>query len=1113
MHTKDIPRSWALIGPYGSGKSSFAIFLSHLLGNPKNSKTKAALQILHKEDEQLENIFSKNTKQSKGYLSVMLTGSPEPFAKRFLKCLYDSAINFWENRRGPMPKIVEKLQLLSEQKEISLQLIISHIEKLQKAISKIGGKGIVFILDEFGKFLEYDARHYGTNDIYLMQLLAELARNGNKANILIFVLMHQGFEQYAKGLGENLRNEWSKIQGRYESIPFLETTEQILKIMSRAFIADFDKKQKKQIYKKCHKIVNILAKEKALPGILDIDSALDIFSRCYPLHPLSTLILPFLCNKMAQNERTLFSYLGSKEIFGFNYCINELTKIGQWVAPWEIYEYFILNQPAVLDDPITHRRWAEVVTAIERLGDAPVEQIQLLKTIGILNIIGAQGGLKASKEIIKLCMTNEKKVMEAVKKLQEKSIIQFRKYSSEYRVWQGSDFDLDLAVKDELNQMGLFNLPQAINKRTSLQPIVARRHTIRTGTLRYFQPIFVDSQSYSKENSKSLNQRIIIFLSESPEDTDVFFKKVLSFFSEVNIVALWHNGIQLREAVGEVLALDRVLVSRQELNSDVVAKREFNDRLSAAEQLEDTLLTLFIDKPQDALWYWKSKKISVNSKRDLQKALSSILDQVYHYSPIIKNELINRDKPSAQAIAARNKLVLALRYHEDKEDLGIDKFPPEKAIYRALLKASGIHQKEKDHWKIMDPTKQKSSEKDHYNIRPVWKKIKSFIFSTKKMPKSFAELDKNLLAPPYGLKAGILPLMYFTVYTCYQDDLAFYENGNYIPYITDQHIERFLKRPQIFSIQHIWMNEIRASLFKQYIKLLYGDESQKKTLLSITRQFAQFMSGLEDYTKNTTRISDTAQKVRKSFDIAKSPDDLLFNKLPKACGFDSISPDDSEEKKIDDFAVVLVKIIRELKQTYEHMLLDMQKIISKTLLFDISQDLSLSKLRIKVRARYEDLHKYTTDVKDLKPFIENLSAEDCTDENWINKLLLFLSKKAPKRWTDVDRDNAVFNLTKLSKRLIDLRILQDQFLKNKTRLSDKFDVFLLRSMKHGNQDYDKIVTIDKELKNYISNTKDKMMSLLNDLKDDKARFAILAEMTDKLMAQENKKIIQKDKDL
>ena len=33
------PRAWSLVGPYGSGKSSFVVFLAHLLGSPHLGKT------------------------------------------------------------------------------------------------------------------------------------------------------------------------------------------------------------------------------------------------------------------------------------------------------------------------------------------------------------------------------------------------------------------------------------------------------------------------------------------------------------------------------------------------------------------------------------------------------------------------------------------------------------------------------------------------------------------------------------------------------------------------------------------------------------------------------------------------------------------------------------------------------------------------------------------------------------------------------------------------------------------------------------------------------------------------------------------------------------------
>jgi len=68
--------------------------------------------------------------------------------------------------------------------------------------------------------------------------------------------------------------------------------------------------------------------------------------------------------------------------------LEKMDSVEECIYPHHVYDYFITNQPAALGDYRTHRRWAEVVTAVERLGDAPEEQIELLKTIGLLNIIG-----------------------------------------------------------------------------------------------------------------------------------------------------------------------------------------------------------------------------------------------------------------------------------------------------------------------------------------------------------------------------------------------------------------------------------------------------------------------------------------------------------------------------------------------------------------------------------------------------------------------------------------------------------------------------------------------------------------------------------------------------
>lgn len=1085
------PRSWALIGPYGSGKSSFAVYLSHLMDNKEKEATLSAYNVLKKNERELCAKFKKHTQDTKGYLSILITGAPEPLGKRFLFGMFDAAQKYW-SVQGRKPSIINKLEACLHQITVTPSEIIALFKELQEAVKKTG-IGILVIFDEFGKFLEYEARHYGSNDIYLLQLLSELAADNKKFNLFIFTLMHQGFDEYSRGLSKTLRNEWNKIQGRFETVPFLETIEQTIHILSKALLNALPKEEQSIVVERCQKMSKLLSDEDALPGTLSIDSATDLFSKCYPFHPVTVLLLPILCQKMAQNERTLFSYLGSRESFGFRDTLKQLDSIDEWVLPWHIYEYFIQNQPTVVSDPITHRRWAEVVTAIERLGDAPHEEIQMLKTIGLFNIIGAHGGLKATQNIITSCSIEKKTAEFTINNLITKSIVQFRKFSNEFRVWQGSDFDIEVAIQDELGQIGRFDLSDTLRKLNPLQPIVAHRHTIENVALRFFLPTFVDVDSYKRTRSNSSHQRIVFCLTETGDEIDDAISYVVPYFSNCDIVAVCSNGDQLRQAVGEVLALKRVEHNSPVLNSDPIAQREFKDRFFAAELLQDSILSSLLESPEDSQWYWRGEKIEVSSKRELQHHLSAILDSIYSKSPIIKNELINRDKPSAQAAAARNKLVLAMLHNIEKEDLGIEKFPAEKGLYMSFLHATGLHQLGEDNkWQLFPP-----KEENAYNLYPAWMQIEDFLETTQKTPKSFTDLNEILLSPPYGVKAGVLSLLYLTVFLCKQNELAFYENGIYTPYVTDQHIERFMKRPDFFTVQLLKISGIRASLFNSYAKVLYGEGFDKNiNLLNITRPLAKFIAELEDYTKQSNRLSDASQNALKAFELANSPADLLFNRLPQACSFPAIAPDETNKNKVEGFTNALICVIKELRDAYSKMLQEFVKIISECLLPDYDDDLELCVLREKIRARYEDLDKFTVDAKGLRPFIEKITESKADDTIWLNRLLLFLGEKAPNRWSDIDRDNAVLRLTDYSKRLIDLRIIHGHYIKNKARFKDSFEIIRLKTMRYGKSDNEEVITIDSSVREFIENHKPDFQALLSKLKDDKSRIAILADILD-----------------
>ena len=1093
LKTGEAPRSWSLVGPYGSGKSSFAIFLAHLLGQPTADATKAAFKVLRKAHPGLAREYTAFSKDSAGHCCILSTGSPEPLARRLVSSAAEAAELFWSAKRGKKPTIIGNLKKLAEDEIIATSQVVKAIGELRLAVAKSGGTGVLVVIDELGKFLEYEARHYGANDIFLLQALAEHAFAENKVPLSVVALLHQSFEQYAKGLGEALKNEWAKVQGRYENIPFLESTEQVLRIVAAAFDNTLTAAEKKKVTQRARNAAKDLAKIGALPSVLDEDAAAGLFEQCYPLHPVSTLLLPMLCQKVAQNERTLFSYLGSQELHGFRDSLSHCTQVGDWIYPWEVYEYFILNQPAALGDHVTHRRWAEVVTAVERLGDADLAETQILKTIGLLNIVGMQGGFKAAKEIVELSLPTKKAAKEAAEVLVEKSIIQYRKFSGEYRVWQGSDFDLDAAVEEELSKIGRFELAEQLNSRHALLPIVARKYTIKTGGLRYFAPLFVDAKSYVVEQKQGDEPRIIFFLVEGQDDQKLFQGKVLEHFSKLDIVVEYLNGSQLREGVAELLALEAVQRSAQELHTDPVAQREFKDRYSAAVQAEQALLDAVTEDPASSEWYWSGTTLNVSSKRSLQHALSTVLENVYKASPIIRNELINRDRPSSQAVAARNKLLMALMHHSKEEDLGIEKFPAEKGIYRALFKSTGLHRKVGKEWRLSAP----EAKHDPNNLGPVWRRIERFFSESERKPLAFTALNEELIAPPYGVKAGVLPILYIAAYMVRNEELALYEDGVYTPYFNEEQLERFARRPETFTVQRFRIEGMRASIFREYAKALFGEKSGEKSLLAIARPFAKFMADLPEYTHKTKRLPKAALKVRDAFALSKTPEKLLFQALPEACGLPAIDPKKKGGDELEGFSHELTEILRELKYAYPNMLEKQRRLMCQA--FNLPADYEVDKLRVALGG-LQPLQNFTVDVDGLKAFIMHATKTGGSAEDWFSALLMFLGKrKPPKKWMDSDVDALEFRLSEYARRINDLEKLKVHYGGENVKQGTDFDVILVRTVRQGSGELDEVVRIDDKVREAIRSTKAELREKLDSLGDEHLQMALIAELAEEML--------------
>jgi len=1099
LHEGSAPRAWALIGPYGSGKSAFGLFLSNLLSSSYWEPANRARAVLRQADAKLSEKINKAIGTSTGHCLITITGSPEPLTRRLAIAMLTAAEEFRGTQRGAVPSFMRALKTAIEgQGEIAVGDLISWLSDLQRQVLKAEGKGVLIVIDELGKFLEYEARHRQSTDIYLLQALAEHACAASEAPVLLVVLLHQAFEQYFASLGDQLKNEWKKVQGRFESIPYLESAEQILRVVRAAIKSDLPESAQRAIHNKTSRIAKSLKSANVLPAGLDSPAAADIFMGSYPLHPVSLLLLPSLCQKVAQNERTLFSFLGSAEPHGFQEALNRLDldeSQPQWMLPWEIYEYFILNQPGLVTDQITHRRWAEVITAVERLGDAPDAAIRLLKTIGLLNIAGSQGGLKASDDLLKLVCGAEGGDFDAtIKILVDRSVVTFRKYNGEYRVWQGSDFDLDAALQEQRDQLGRIELAKLLNEREVIAPIVARRHAIETGTLRYFRTQFADTVS-SVELPQIEAPTVLLCLAETRDSEDQFADASRHHGSAVQLItAVVPNAAPLRKAVTEVIAYERVQRQYPEVNNDPVAAREIKDRLSIAKDLEHELLAAAVEEPEKSTWWWCGLEHRPRSKRGLQDLLSRALEKTYERSPHIHNELINRDKPSSTANAARKKLLVAMLEHGDKPDLGFEKFPAEKAMYRALLHVTGIHVQVEGEWKFVAPR-----EGARGRLLPLWRAIDEFFDATPNQPRLLSDLFDHLSQAPFGIKQGVLPVLLLAYYLANEEELALFDGGQYCPFISQELIERIIKEPQVFGLQHFKPDPVRDAIFRAYIEAvsLTGDAPEHINLIAAAKPFARFMMTLPDYAKATKTISAEAQQLRERFYAAKSPLQLLFFQIPEALGLKPLIGDALNQNCLDTFSRKLKSAIAELRVAYHALLNDFTDQLRDA--FKLSSKEDLDRVREILTGRYTGLQDYTIDVQGLKAFMGRITDAYGDEKQWLISLASFLARKPPEKWTDDDASAARYRLLEMAKKLRELETLRLHSERGDDKCTD-YELVLLKSVSQTRGETERVVTLDADKRQRLEKLVKEISTKLNTLDSEDLKNAALAMLLSPALA-------------
>lgn len=1071
-------RALAAIGPYGAGKSAFALFVGALLAAPNSPARQATLTTLRQADPSLADAVTQTAGAPAGFLRVQISGLPDALSHQLLQALTAAAA------REHLPnKLIARLRAASSGPR-PMDDWRDLLMQLRRAWAEQGGAGVLIEIDELGAFLEYESQHPQQRDIHLLQLLAELAAAPGETPLLLLVMLHQAFEHYGSRLGRHLRDEWQKVQGRFATLPFLEPADQSLRLIAAAL--ERSTHLSPSVRTRIDQIAAQLEAHNALPPGLTQQTAAELFDHGYPLHPVTLLILPHLCQKVAQNERTLFSYLASREPFGLRYRIDELV-MGDWIAPWELYDYFIQNQAGGLSDPLTHYRWAEVITALERFDQHDQQQEdarRLLKTIGLLNLIGAQRGLKASPALLELCSATD--IAPAIAELEAASLIQFRQFAQEYRVWQGSDFDLPGALRQALAERPLLSLADTLNTLKPLPPLVARRAAIETGTLRSYDIAFSACDRWPPTKPPSPGNAILWFYLAEPNE-----QPTLRNSPPHDVIAICSFTERLHEVVSDWLALQELPRHHAALHQDPVAQREHRDWLASAEFEAVHLIQTLIEIPEALEWRFGGETRPIHDRRHLQRALSEWIEQIYDQAPYLRNELINRDQPSTSAASGRNRLLTAMLKAPDQPDLGIEKSPAEKSLYLSLLKQSGLHRAINDRFGFQPP-----SALDPCRLRPLWDEITATLDHSSATQLDLPTLYARLQSPPFGARLGPLPVLLIAYLLAHRREVALYQEGAFCANLSPEQAELLCRRPKLFAIERYPLTGLRGDLFDRYLRAFVDGISDDPTLLDIIRPLVRFVAALPDYSLHAASIAAEATQIARLIRHAKRPGALLFEELPLACGVRPQDFSQGDVALVECFLQCLIEHLHELRDAYPKLLTHWCQQLASRLLG--TQDLPLEQLRLRLAERYRDLASYALELSPVAAFIRRLTETDVrTNDAWLESVLTLLGGAPPTKWRDSHGLQARARLSEFAAEIDDLHRLRNAAL---SQTGARHDLMLLKVMQPQGGAIARTLQLPTQSEQVFDAKTSELVAQLDAL-DESTRLALIARLLQSLPEQ------------
>jgi len=779
--------------------------------------------------------------------------------------------------------------------------VLAVYEQVLTGLAGRGVDGLYVVYDEFSKYLETSIGRATIEDTKLLQDFAEACnRSGTKRQLHLLLISHKSISNYIDAdLPKEKVDGWRGVSGRFEEIEMADDENQAYELMSSAIVKE---PSKWSTWRRKHDALFSRIKERyAHRGIFAYDMADTVVCGCYPLHPLTAFLLPKLSEKVAQNERTLFTFLCAE---GDKTMSAALAEAMGFITPDYVYDYFEpLLRKEMYTNPL-HRVYELAHVSLSRVEPASLEA-RIIKTIATINAVAQYDRVEPTKEtLLDLfcdCGLSAKDVDEAMTRLVEgDSVVYLRRSNAYLKLKETTGVHVDAEVSNRAKSLrSMMSCEEALNREIGNMALYPSRYNEDKGIVRFFECGFVGTDSLRK-------------WCEQETRPDHILGTRHDWVADGQVVGVYCSTpdelVELKDLAKNELSRARLTVAvvpRSFTRIDEVLYRLEAARQLKAEAADDTALAdeyeivvedysevvdgyiagFFRPELKQSLYYVDgSQKKAITRKRKLSEELSLLCDEVFGSTPRITSESLNKNDLTGTAFSSRTKILKALCVSTLAQNLGFVGNGQETSMARSAFEKTGLI-KDID-TAINEPGIPEAG------IETVIDTIRDFIETADDIP--FSELYERLMGRDLGigLRMGPIPLYLAYVLRDYREQIKVTSNGEERS-LNETLFDDIAKDPSDYRLTRLnWSPEMEAYVKK--VAKVFGRKSEKATRADVVDAMRLWYVALPQMTRNAKANHShggavSIPKVRTRFFKAikrmdYDTDKLLFEEIPSIFG-------------------------------------------------------------------------------------------------------------------------------------------------------------------------------------------------------------------------------------